>query len=282
MAPARETMQTPPPPARARQQTPPPPDNLHPGAGAPRPTPRSHAVPQGAGRAPQSRPQQNLPPSQRDQQPRPATWPPSGNQPNAQGGQQAPAGARTSGQRPALPPETPAYGVQRPPPAAFASGRQSQPQFPAQAAAPVAYNPSRVHHHTARIPVRSPTRWPKVLLPLVVLLGVAAAAVHLFVVPLDVLATWRSPARLSITTQPTGATLKLDGVPLAGTAPMTVSVWRDRAPHVVEASIPGFETTRDNVRYDRSVALSVQMYLPKDKAATPPPPPAPAATDAPP
>ena len=104
---------------------------------------------------------------------------------------------------------------------------------------------------------------------------------HLFFIPLDVLVTWRSPARLSITTQPTGATLKLDGVPLAGTAPMTVSVWRDRAPHVVEASIPGFETTRDNVRYDKSVTLSVQMYLPKDKPATPPPPPPPPAGDAP-
>jgi hypothetical protein len=53
-----------------------------------------------------------------------------------------------------------------------------------------------------------------------------------------------------------------------------VSVWRDRAQHVVEASIPGFETTRDYVRYDRSVALSVEMYLPKDKPVTPPPPPA--------
>ena len=112
------------------------------------------------------------------------------------------------------------------------------------------------------------------MLTLVVLLGGAAAVVHLFFIPLDVLVTWRSPARLSITTQPAGATLKLDGVPLAGTAPTTVSVWRDRAEHVVEASIPGLETTRDNVRYDKSVALSVQMYLPKDKPATPPPPPA--------
>jgi len=286
MAPARETMQTPPPPARSRQQTPPPPTNLQPGGGAdaPRPTPRSHAVPQGASRGPQSRPH-NLPPSQRDQQPRPATSSPSGNYPTAptaQAGQQAPAGARASGPRPAVPPETPAYGVQRPSPAAFATGRQSQPQFAAQSAAPLAYNASRVHHHTARIPMRSRARWPKVLLTMIVLLGGAAAVVHLFVVPLDVLATWRSPARLSITTQPTGATLKLDGVPLAGTAPTTVSVWRDRGQHVIEASVPGFETTRDNVRYDKSVALSVQMYLAKDKAAAPTPPPTPAPTDAPP
>jgi serine/threonine-protein kinase len=283
LAPAHVRGQTPVPP-RSRVLTQPPPTILHPGA--PRPTPpRSQPVPQGTGRSPQSRPH-NLPPSQRDQQqpqqpqPRASTWPPSANQPagaNAQPGQQAAGRARTSGQQPAVPPETPAYGVQRPPPAAFAGGRQSQPQFPAQPAPALSFNPARVHHATARIQLRTPARWPKWVLTLVVLLGGAAGAVHLFFVPLDVLITWRSPARLSITTQPTGATLKLDGVPQPGAAPTTISVWRDRAPHIVEASLPGFETTRDTVRYDRSVALSVEMYLPKDKAPPPPPAPPPSA-----
>ncbi len=57
-------------------------------------------------------------------------------------------------------------------------------------------------------------RWPATLFVLLLLLGGAAFAVDRYLVPLDVLVTWRSPARLAISTDPAGATLRLDGMPV--------------------------------------------------------------------
>ena len=94
----------------------------------------------------------------------------------------------------------------------------------------------------------------------VLLIG-AAAAVHLLFAPLDVLITWREPAGLSIATDPRGAKVRLDGVELAGTAPLTISVRRDRADHIIEASLPGYHDARSIIRYDQSVALSSQLRL---------------------
>jgi len=89
----------------------------------------------------------------------------------------------------------------------------------------------------------------------------AAAAVHFYFVPLDVLITWREPAGLAIATDPRGAKLRLDGADLPGTAPLTISVRRDRADHIVEASLPGYRDARSIIRYDQSVALSAQLRL---------------------
>jgi hypothetical protein len=102
---------------------------------------------------------------------------------------------------------------------------------------------------------------------LFVLLVGAAAAVHFYFVPLDVLITWREPAGLSIATDPRGAKLRLDGVELAGTAPLTISIRRDRADHIIEASLPGYHDARSIIRYDQSVALSSQLRLESAPAA---------------
>jgi hypothetical protein len=91
-------------------------------------------------------------------------------------------------------------------------------------------------------------------------------------IPLDVLVTWREPARLSITSDPTGATVRLDGLPLTRPAPVTVPVRRDRAEHVIDADIPGYRPARETVRYDRSVGLAFMLRLEKDPAAAPPNP----------
>jgi hypothetical protein len=116
-------------------------------------------------------------------------------------------------------------------------------------------------HETARIQLRQRRSWAGVLGTLFVLLVGAAAAVHFYFVPLDVLITWREPAGLSIATDPRGAKLRLDGVELAGTAPLTISVRRDRADHIIEASLSGHHDARAIIRYDQSVALSSQLRL---------------------
>jgi ribosomal protein S6E (S10) len=86
------------------------------------------------------------------------------------------------------------------------------------------------------------------------------------VIPLDVLITWGQPTGLAIATEPAGAALRLDGVALATSAPMTVSVWRDRREHVVEATHPGYQTARQTIRYDKASSLSVRLNLQRDSA----------------
>ena len=81
------------------------------------------------------------------------------------------------------------------------------------------------------------------------------------------LITWREPAGLSVATDPRGAKVRLDGVELAGTAPLTISVRRDRADHIIEASLPGYHDARSIIRYDQSVALSSQLRLEKNPEA---------------
>jgi hypothetical protein len=127
----------------------------------------------------------------------------------------------------------------------------------------------REQRETARVQFRSKRPWGRVAFALVVLLGGGAAGVHKYLVPLDVLATWREPARLSISSEPSGATVLLDGVPLARPAPVTLAVRRDRAEHVIDAKIPGYRPTRETVRYDRSVGLAFVLRLEKDPAAAP-------------
>jgi hypothetical protein len=105
------------------------------------------------------------------------------------------------------------------------------------------------------------------------LLAGAAAGVHFYLIPLDVLITWREPARLSIASDPGGATVLLDGVPLARPTPTTISVHRDRSEHVIDANLPGYRPARETVRYDRAVGLAFTLRLDKDPAAAPPPAP---------
>jgi hypothetical protein len=126
---------------------------------------------------------------------------------------------------------------------------------------------------TARIQLRQRRSWAGVLFVFLLLLAGAAAAVHLLFAPLDVLITWREPAGLSIATDPRGAKVRLDGVELEGTAPLTISVRRDRANHIIEASLPGYHDARAIIRYDQTVALSSQLRLEKqpESPATVPP-----------
>ncbi|MES1210626.1 MAG: PEGA domain-containing protein, partial [Pseudomonadota bacterium] len=111
---------------------------------------------------------------------------------------------------------------------------------------------------------------PVTLFVLVLLVGGAAFAVDRYLVPLEVLVTWPSPARLAISTDPPGATLRLDGLPVGASSPVVVSVHRDLIEHVLEASHPGFKPARANLRYDKTVSLAARLVL---EAAPPPPPP---------
>jgi len=142
-----------------------------------------------------------------------------------------------------------------------------------------AFVPGRPQHETARIQqLRPQGRWRRVLAFLVVVLAGGGAAVHHWLVPLDVLLVWRDPAGLSIATDPSGATLRLDGVTLPATSPTTVSVRRDLVEHVIEATLTGYRPARATVRYDKTVALSFLMPLEPVPAPIPPPPtPSPAA-----
>ena len=198
-------------------------------------------------------------PTRRPSQPA-STLPPNAPQPSQ-------ARTRPSGPQDAVIPETPAYGVQRPPPQDFAHARTIPPPGGmSPGGVPQRQFANRVHHETARIQYRPPRQWGGVFMVLVLLLAAAGVGVHLWVIPLDVLITWRQPTGLAITTDPTGAALRLDGIPLATSAPMTVSVWRDRSDHVVEATHPGYQTVRQTIRYDKAASLSVKLHLQRDSA----------------
>ena len=173
---------------------------------------------------------------------------------------------------------SPAHGVTRQPAAAQPRRTTSAP-FGMPAGGIPAFVPGRPQHETARIQqLRPQGRWRRVLAFLVVVLAGGGAAVHHWLVPLDVLLVWRDPAGLSIATDPSGATLRLDGVTLPATSPTTVSVRRDLVEHVIEATLTGYRPARATVRYDKTVALSFLMPLEPVPAPIPPPPtPSPAA-----
>jgi serine/threonine-protein kinase len=201
----------------------------------------------------------------------------------------ATARGRQSAPRPVVLPETPAYGVQRPPAQDFARGRMAaaQPQpmpgpepgriSPARSQPVNHALPNRVHHETARVQIRPERPWGTVFMVLVLLLAAAGVGVHFLVVPLDVLIAWGQPTGLSIATEPSGAKLRLDGVSLPASAPTSVTVWRDRGEHVVEATHPGYQVAREKIRYDKSVSLSFVLRLqpaPPDMAPAAAPEPA--------
>jgi eukaryotic-like serine/threonine-protein kinase len=146
--------------------------------------------------------------------------------------------------------------------------------FPAAPAFPAPRQP----RETVRVqPLGTRSRWRLTLVVVLLLLAGAGAAVHRFVVPLDVLLAWRTPARLAIATEPEGAALRLDGVALGAASPIVVQVHRDLLEHVIEATHPGFKSARAIIRYDKSVMLSSRLVLERDPLFAPPAPIRPAA-----
>jgi serine/threonine-protein kinase len=125
----------------------------------------------------------------------------------------------------------------------------------------------RRHHATDRVALPSGGRWRLVLLGVATLLLAAATAVHLAIVPLDVLYRWGAPAVLYVASEPEGAVVKLDGVSLPDVTPTRVPVKRDRFAHVLEVGRPGFHSAHELVRYDRSVTLSEVLTLQPDESA---------------
>ena len=192
-------------------------------------------------------------------------------------GQYATAPQRpASGQPAAAAPQWPAAGgsgrvATTAQPGAQMRRTQSAP-FGTPAARP-AFAPGQPHRETARVQqLRPRSRWRSALLFLIVIVAGGAAAVHRWVVPLDVLLVWRNPAGLSIATEPNGASLRLDGVTLPGSSPTTVSIRRDLLDHVIEATLPGFLPARAIVRYDKTLALSFLMPLQAAPTEALPPP----------
>ena len=110
-----------------------------------------------------------------------------------------------------------------------------------------------------------------VVLTLLALSIVAAALVHVKVIPLNVLVLWMKPAPLSVTSEPAGADVILDGRPVIGETPTRTSVKRDRADHVVQVSKAGYKNATKTIRFDRTPELSAALTL---EALPPPPPPA--------
>ena len=192
-----------------------------------------------------------------------------------------------SGPYPAAAPQRPPSGQyaaapQRPPSGQYAAAPQRPPsgQYPApvrrtqsapfgmSAGALPTFAPGRPQRETARVQqIRPRSRWRSALLFLLVIIAGGAAAVHRWVMPLDVLLVWRNPAGLSIATDPNGASLRLDGVTLPGSSPTTVLIRRDLLDHVVEATLPGYHPARAIVRYDKTLALSFLMPLQAAPAA---------------
>ncbi|HVU50596.1 MAG TPA: PEGA domain-containing protein, partial [Polyangia bacterium] len=129
--------------------------------------------------------------------------------------------------------------------------------------APPAPEP-RPRRETARVVLRSGATWRPLALALLAVLLLVAGGVHLFVVPLEVLAVWRKPATLAIATEPAGATAKLDGAALAAPTPTEVTVRRDRYDHLLEVAAPGYRPARRTIRYDGAVALATTVRLEKE------------------
>jgi serine/threonine protein kinase len=193
--------------------------------------------------------------------------------------------ARKTGPQP-LPPNARKTGPQRLPPSARQTGPQPLPSNARQTgpqplpsgrrqtgphgSPPPSFVMPREARETARVQLRSSGSWLKRLLAVLVLVAGAAAAVHFYLVPLEVLVVWRQPARVSLTTDPSGASLRLDGA-LVDTSPTSVSVTRDRLDHTVEATKPGYRPARATVRFDRSVGITVRVHLEPEPSVAPPP-----------
>jgi serine/threonine-protein kinase len=134
--------------------------------------------------------------------------------------------------------------------------------------APSPMAPPRPRRETARVVVRGGGSWRPLVVALAAALLLGAGAVHALVMPLDVLVVWRKPATLSITSEPPGAVVKLDGATLDGVTPTSATVKRDRGNHVLELEARGYHPAQQVVRYDAQAALSASLRLEKESAPT--------------
>jgi hypothetical protein len=134
--------------------------------------------------------------------------------------------------------------------------------------APPAVEPPRLRRETARVIMRGSGAWRAMFVVVAAALLMGAGAVHMFVLPLDVLAVWRKPATLTITSEPPGAVVNLDGTTLDRVTPAQVTVRRDRADHVLRLEAPGFRPAQQVVRYDAQVALGASARLEKESTPT--------------
>jgi serine/threonine-protein kinase len=128
--------------------------------------------------------------------------------------------------------------------------------------------PPRPRRETARVVLRGGGSWRPLVVAVAAVLLLGAGAVHVLVMPLDVLAAWRKPATLTITSEPAGAVVKLDGATLDGVTPTQATVRRDRANHVLEVEARGYHAAQQVVRYDGQVALAATVRLDKEIAPT--------------
>jgi tRNA A-37 threonylcarbamoyl transferase component Bud32 len=138
----------------------------------------------------------------------------------------------------------------------------------APAPAPRLASAPRPRRETARVVLREGSAWRPLVIAAAAALLIVAAGVHLFVVPLEVLAVWRTPASLTITSEPAGAEARLDGSPIEGLTPTRATVKRDRFNHVLQLTAPGYRPARQTVRFDGSVKLVVTVRMNKETGPT--------------
>ena len=175
-------------------------------------------------------------------------------------------------------------GTATPPPLGGVPGQAAGPRFsggvPMSGAAPL-LSSGPVHPGFPVAPYSGPVMAPPqpkksralpVVLTLLAVLIVAAALVHVKVMPLNVLILWTKPAPLSVTSEPAGADVTLDGRPVIGETPTRTSVKRDRADHVLQVSKTGYKSASKTIRLDRTPEVSASLTL---EALPPPPPPPP-------
>lgn len=113
-----------------------------------------------------------------------------------------------------------------------------------------------------------------------VVLGIAGASagIHYFVLPLPVLAVWSKPAEVTVSTDPPGAQIVLDGQVLPEPTPSKLELGRDRDPHEIELVLPGYLPTRRLFRLDRSTRIELTAALVPEPPTTARPMPPPSLT----
>jgi hypothetical protein len=110
-------------------------------------------------------------------------------------------------------------------------------------------------------PRATAVRRAKVIGVLVGALAATLAMVHFAIVPLEVLAVWRVPARLEVESSPSGAEVFIDGRRLSARTPTFIDVQRDTSSHVIELRMEGFRNEQQTVSYSKTVRLAVSMRL---------------------
>jgi serine/threonine protein kinase len=161
-----------------------------------------------------------------------------------------------------------------PPPAAVPAPRESAPSAPMWRPAesschlqPLGDPPALPRASSSRLPAFPIGLWRSVAVGVAAVLVIGALIVHVGIIPLEVLVSWKRPAQLYVASEPEGGVAKLDGVRLLDPTPTKIPVSRDRQDHVIEIEYPGYRAVRESVRFDRSVALSFMFTLEKEGGA---------------